>query len=551
MRLLSCFAIFFFLVLSCTHPTVDKKLDCAEQCMNSSPDKALSLLKEIPQGDLLTSEEKAHYALLMSMALDKNYIDVQNDSLISIAVNYYSHTDDADKRMKALYYNGIVQKNMRNYPAAVISLEKAQREATSLNDYLYLGLIARNKGVLFNHMANRSSALKNTEEAVHWFKKGGFDEYASYGLLSLATDYYNSKEYDKALYFLNREELESYNLTQHNAYKLIRAAISIEKGIETEQAIRLYNSVPQTSYDIQDYGYLAIAYERLGKKDSADFWINQGYHIANNDVDSAAIHYIYAQIQAKRGLYPSAYALIDKAMTTQDSFTQSALEESLNVALKEYYHDELDIEETRQKHEKERWIWIILLVSLLSLSIVFYLIAKMRKKDRDLTERMARFATLDSTLQDYQKSNAILVGSLFSERLLHMKDLSNQFFQADESVEKEMVFNAFKKDLEDFHSKGNIYSTLEKDLNTYCNDIVAKLKAEVPRIQGENLEISMLFFSGLPYGAIQLITKRSSIDSLKTLRHRIRNEIKNAKAPDAPLFLGMLEMKRTKKAVTK
>ena len=61
----------------------------------------------------------------------------------------------------------------------------------------------------------------------------------------------------------------------------------------------------------------------------------------------------------------------------------------------------------------------------------------------------------------------------------------------------------------------------------------------------------MLFFSGLPYGAIQLITKRSSIDSLKTLRHRIRNEIKNAKAPDAPLFLEMLEMKRTKKAVTK
>ena len=31
----------------------------------------------------------------------------------------------------------------------------------------------------------------------------------------------------------------------------------------------------------------------------------------------------------------------------------------------------------------------------------------------------------------------------------------------------------------------------------------------------------------------------------------LQNEIKNAKAPDAPLFLGMLEMKRTKKAVTK
>ena len=547
MKHIPLFVLVCVLALTCSRSTLDQKLDRAEQCMNDSPEKALSILDSISQETLNTNEEKARYALLKSMALDKNYIDIQNDSLISIAVNYYSQRDDSDKKMKAYYYNGIVLKNMHNYPAAVISLEKAQREATIHNDYLYLGLIARNKGTIFNRMANRSGALKNTEEAIQCFRLGGYDNYAAYGLLSLATDYFNSRDYDKALEVLNREELQLFNLNQKDVSKLIRAAISVEKNKETELSIRLYNSVPQSSYDIQDYGYLAIAYERTGKRDSADLWIDRGYQIASNTTDSAAIHYMYSQIQADRGFYSSAYSLIDKAMSTQDSFTQTVLEESLNVALKEYYKDELTIEETLRRHERERAIWRLLLLSLLSVSIVFYLIAKIRKKDKALTEKLARFATLDSALHEYQKSNALLVGSLFNERLLHLSSLSRHYFQIDEKEQKDLVFNTFKKDLEEFYTQGKAYSALEKDLNTYCNNVVAKLKSQVPRIHGENLEITMLFLSGLPYEAIQLITKRNSVDSLKMLRSRIRNEIKSANAPDAPLFLEMLEMKRQKK----
>ena len=542
---LYCFLL--ILILSCSESSVTEKLDSAEQCMNDSPDNALSILEEIPQDDLSSMEVKARYSLLMSMALDKNYIDVKNDSLVSVAVRYYSRKKDPNRRMKAHYYKGIVQKNAGNYPAAIISLEKAQRDAEDLKDYYYLGLISNNKGYIYNSMANRAASLKNAKQAVEYFQMGGYDLHVAYALLTLAINYYNSKEYDKALEVLNREELQQYNLHQKDVYKLLRAAISIEKESEAEQTIRLYNSIPQSSYDIQDYGYLAAAYEKEGKRDSADYWINQGYLFANTSVDSAAIHYMFSQILAARGFYPSAYSLIDKAMATQDSFTQTVLEESLNVALKEYYQDELVIEEAQRKHERERLVWIILMISLLSFSFVCYLIAKVRKKDRDLTEKMARFATIDSALQEMQRSNATLVGSLFSERLLRLNTLSRQFFQTDEKGKKEIVFNAFKKDLEAFQTEGNIYSSLERDLNTFCNNVVEKLKSQVPRIRGENLQITMLFFSGFPYEAIQLITKRNSIESLKMLRSRIRNEIKSANAPDAQLFLEMLEMKRQKK----
>ena len=63
-------------------------LDRAEPLIETAPDTALALLDSIDSRRLYRGD-KARYALLRSQALDKNYIDVTNDSLINIAVNYY------------------------------------------------------------------------------------------------------------------------------------------------------------------------------------------------------------------------------------------------------------------------------------------------------------------------------------------------------------------------------------------------------------------------------------------------------------------------------
>ncbi len=50
-------------------------MDTAEVLMDSMPDSALTVLSSIEKTSLGDDKEKARYALLMSMALDKNYID--------------------------------------------------------------------------------------------------------------------------------------------------------------------------------------------------------------------------------------------------------------------------------------------------------------------------------------------------------------------------------------------------------------------------------------------------------------------------------------------
>lgn len=51
---------------------VDEKMDLADSLMTSRPDSALAVLEGIPASDVNGKETSAKYALLKSMALDKN-----------------------------------------------------------------------------------------------------------------------------------------------------------------------------------------------------------------------------------------------------------------------------------------------------------------------------------------------------------------------------------------------------------------------------------------------------------------------------------------------
>ena len=87
------------LAFSCSR-TIDHQLDTIEQEISSDPYAAYEQLSDIPQEQLRPSSRKARYALLMSLAMDKSYIDVTDDSLALIAVRYFDrHGTKRDKML--------------------------------------------------------------------------------------------------------------------------------------------------------------------------------------------------------------------------------------------------------------------------------------------------------------------------------------------------------------------------------------------------------------------------------------------------------------------
>ncbi len=97
------FAIILAVCLwSCGHnSSVRPILDRAEMSMESHPDSAFVALDSLDRSLLNTKELQARHALLYSQALEKVGIEVYNDSIIHIALDYYSSVGDSEKTQKA------------------------------------------------------------------------------------------------------------------------------------------------------------------------------------------------------------------------------------------------------------------------------------------------------------------------------------------------------------------------------------------------------------------------------------------------------------------
>ena len=131
--------IIFTFLLSCTQSHVQSKLLDIESYIMDRPDSALVVLEAMDRNLLVTEEDRAHHALLHAMALDKNFIDVSDDSLARVAVDYYSENGPRKYYARSLYYLGVAYYYQGEYNKAIVEFTNAEQIAAG-NDLLYLAM---------------------------------------------------------------------------------------------------------------------------------------------------------------------------------------------------------------------------------------------------------------------------------------------------------------------------------------------------------------------------------------------------------------------------
>lgn len=143
-------AIFAFILTACnSHINYNKTLVKADSLMMSHSDSALAILENYPTNDLKTQADSAYYALLLTQARDKNYIDQTDDSLIRSAIVYYDKTSDVKMQARSYYYSGSVYRDAQRSKEATTQYLKAQSLAKNANDKHLLGLIYSNLAYMY------------------------------------------------------------------------------------------------------------------------------------------------------------------------------------------------------------------------------------------------------------------------------------------------------------------------------------------------------------------------------------------------------------------
>ena len=126
--------VFFILVISCHNREKDATptLLLADSYMTTQPATALRILDSLNN----TTIEKGYYfALLYAQAKYRNYIKADNDSLIKVALNYYSHCNDSVMKSRAFLVTAQIYQELGNNDKALNFIHISSDAASQITDY--------------------------------------------------------------------------------------------------------------------------------------------------------------------------------------------------------------------------------------------------------------------------------------------------------------------------------------------------------------------------------------------------------------------------------
>ena len=141
-------------------------MDIAENLMNNKPDSALIILEKIPFSTVKGEEMSARYALLRSIALDKNYIDTTTFDVLQPAIDYYMKNGNADEKLRTYYYQGRIYQNMGDDDSAMQSFMKGRDLRQSATDSLLLAHTLVSLGILYLKQYKTKEFVNNNMAAA-------------------------------------------------------------------------------------------------------------------------------------------------------------------------------------------------------------------------------------------------------------------------------------------------------------------------------------------------------------------------------------------------
>ena len=341
------FFILSFLAVSCHRDTdaLNMTFSKVEKCMDLCPDSALNLLKGIHDPEKLWGESQATYALLMTQAMDKNYMKFSSDSLIALALNYYTITQTSPVMYaKALFYHGRVMLELDKEEEALKSFLAAKDVYERTKDHKMLALIAEEVGMINRKQDLYDDALTNFREALTTYKQLKDSLSVISASLNIARVYLFKSEWDScSLYYNNALEIA----VQKNY--LSEITILHELGI-------LYRSMQNLS---EAERYFLAAYEKETDEEKKYMeCLSLGYlYMQMGQTENARKYLIMSANSSKAYTQISAYDCLYFLEKDIDNFEEAIvyheLADSITNAMEELNSREL-IASLQKKYENEK-----------------------------------------------------------------------------------------------------------------------------------------------------------------------------------------------------
>ncbi len=382
------------LLAGCNDPKhVTDTLTRAEALMDEHPDSAWTVLNTLSPDEMGQNRTRARYALLYTQAQDKTYRDETNDSLISVAVDYYRNTDDVRRKFLSYYYQGRVYTNAKDYLNAMTCYMEAEQLTDAVGDDYLTGLLYAELGRIYDIYYDYPKSLEAHQKAAECYERAGKIRHRNYMWLNQSSLLRSMNESGEAERLL-RMTLGSAKEEEDKA--LIKSCLGdwmmlCIEGERMKEAQTLYAELVlmiDEDYVSSSYmGKLAQMYATEHNFILANECLKKGWRCAESKSDSVSLYMASSDVYRLQGNGNLAYQELKKGVLLQNKDTRQALQQPVLTAQRDHLSEKLEFEAYKLRMRKLLNL-VTTLFLLLLLVVVVYVSVRVFKKQKKESEQL-------------------------------------------------------------------------------------------------------------------------------------------------------------------
>lgn len=530
----------------CENSTITEQLDNAEQLMNEKPDSALILLNNIDKTQRLSASQNARYALLYSQALDKNYIDVTNDSLINIAVDYYTENGTDKEKFLSLYYQGRVYHNSGDYSKAILAYTKAEQLIAEFDDDFIKGLLYTQLGFIYEKYYDYSKALNSYKQSYLYYDKAHKYSHSNYAKYNEATIYtILPQNIDSTINIYSKiiTEAKKSNDTTLVSVCLSDLIVYLTQNERFEDASTLSDSLT-SNYSIVNktsnfFSSTALLYAYNGNIKLSSEYMQIAKEKAEDNGDSVFIEINIAKIAALKADYKNAYEILCNAKVLENQAVRKRLENPILTIQNDYLETELEFNKYRQQYQLKISILIGILVVLFSATVVIYLRHIIKRREYKISEYSDAIIELHRKQKEDKSIVSEILQNSFKDQFKILNSVGDTIFnQTNDPKGQKIVYNEIKYIIERFKDK-KTYIELEQLVNKYCNNVMELLRTEVPNLREEDYRQLCYHYAGFSGKLISMLIEKSQ-SNIYLRKSRLKDKITQLRPQNIDIILNQL-----------
>lgn len=546
-----CALLFCLLcTLACQDPGRQARtlMDTAEALSATAPDSALLLIRTLEPDSLPSERLRARHALVHSMILDKCFIDLQDDSIIRPAVDYYIVHGTNRERMLAYYYWARIAENAEEFPVCAERFLMAEHYLGGDTLDRYAALVARCLGDAYLLEYDFVPAVRHYRNSAERFRNLGerINELRMYEYLALTYNLMGAHDaYDSLFVEVFPMAAQMGDTGMLLSLRNGKALSDLYRGVEARTVLCSlqagYARYNGGRFWEDDAGMMAMIYLNLGDADSCGYYLQKLEAIKSqlSLYKQMGLLYLHERMLLLKGDTSRLICLKDSIDMMHDTMHSFQRVNSMERIERRFRARMLE-ESNRALRTRGRVLttWGLVLAVLLTAVIV----RLVKRSRRIVAGKNAQIAACLMELEDHravelnlldrldmQVSKERELRELIESRFRQIRELATTYYQHPktlrlaEQVRRLALSEQMQRDLENM-------------VDLYHEGIVTRLRNTGGELTSEDIRLAVLLIAGFTPQQISIVTD-TAVNTVYVRKLRLKNKIAQLGAPDTERLL--------------